>query len=199
MPPRLLAAACAGLMLAACQADTPGPTAAAPQAGSGADADTPAAPAASPPAVEAMSATADDGSGILRVTTARGSVDCSGRHVEVLATNAELAFTGQCLELYFLGANTRASIQGAALVQVGADHVALEIATPVAELRQLGDAGQHRVDAVEGEVYVTGDGNRIDARSVGAVNLVGSRNQVHWQAGEPAVSDLGTGNVVGLE
>lgn len=84
-------------------------------------------------------------------------------------------------------------------MQVGADHVAREIATSVAELRQLGDGGQHRVDAVDGEVYVTGDGNRIDARSVGAVNLVGSRNQVHWQTGEPAISDLGSGNVVGLE
>lgn len=136
---------------------------------------------------------------VLRITTQRGSVDCTDRHVEVLAAQAELAFTGQCLELYFLGAHTRASIQAAEMVQVVADNVALDVASPLTELRQLGNTGQHHLDAVTGEVYVPGDGNQIRARSVGALTLIGSRNRVHWQTGQPVTSDLGSGNIVGLD
>ena len=201
MSPRRCTAslACSLLLLVACQADRADPMAPPSTATATAQAD---APLASPvttdaPAMDPMVRAADDGQQILHINTARGSVDCTGRHVEVLSSNAELGFTGQCLELYFLGSDTRATIQSATMVQVVGDRVALTIDAPLAELRQLGATGQHVLDAVEGELYVQGDDNQIRTRRVGEVRLIGSRNQVHWQVGEPETSDIGNNNVLG--
>jgi hypothetical protein len=148
-------------------------------------------------AAAGTSATADDGTQILRINTALGSVDCSDRHVEVFSVQAELSFTGQCRELYFLGENTRASVESAEMVQVVANNVALTIAAPLAELRQLGDGGEHRVGVVSGEVYVQGSNNQIHAQSLGELRLTGDRNRVHWTTGPRDIGDLGTGNVAG--
>lgn len=142
------------------------------------------------PAVQA----AGDDEAVLRINSLRGTIDCTGRHVEILARRADLDFTGKCRELYFLGDDTAARIQDAQMVQVVADRVSLQAAGPLDELRLLGSNGEFRAGEITGELYVQGDGNVVDVRSAGEVRLIGARNRVQWQGGQPEIDDLGDGN-----
>jgi hypothetical protein len=130
---------------------------------------------------------------VMQISTKQGTVDCANRHVEVLAEGAELTFTGKCLELYFLGKDTRASIQEATLVQVVADDVAVAVEGSLGELRQLGHRGSHRLGNTD-SAYVQGDANELSASSFGTLELIGSRNRVQWLSGTPATNDFGKDN-----
>jgi len=132
---------------------------------------------------------------VMQISTKQGTVDCANRHVEVLAEDAELTFTGKCLELYFLGKNSHATIEDATLVQVVADDVAVVVEGALGELRQLGHGGRHRLGNT-GSAYVQGDANELSANTLGSLELIGSRNRVQWRSGKPVINDLGKDNQV---
>lgn len=154
----------------------------------------PAAPAA--PANEAVPNPAAASDEVLSVRTAKGAVDCTGRHVEVFSEQADLTLTGACRGVFFLGANTRARIEQAERVQIVGDGVHVEVTQPLGEIRLLGNEARVRVGDVTGELYAQGDGNQVDVRSTQSIRLIGARNAIRWQSGQPSVNDFGSGNIV---
>ena len=135
------------------------------------------------------------GSEGLVVNTTSGTIDCSGRDVDVIASDARLVFTGRCGHLHFTGDRTTATIEAATLLQVVGAAANLRIKSPLAEVLLLGDGGTFHFESVE-DLRVNGSGLRVEAARIGAVSLGGSRNQVQWSAGSPSVHDLGNDNVL---
>ena len=147
-------------------------------------------------ALPAMTAIASDSEAEgLVVNTATGTIDCSGRDVDVIASDARLVFTGQCGHLHFTGDRTTATIESATLLQVVGAAMHLDIKSPLSDVLLTGNGGTFKFESVD-DLRVNGDGLRVEAARIGAVTLAGSRNEVQWSAGSPAVHDIGNGNIL---
>ncbi len=147
-------------------------------------------------ALPAMTAFAvdSDAEGLV-VNTTTGTIDCSGRDVDVIASDARLVFTGKCGDLHFTGDRTTATIESATLLQVAGAATHLTVKNPLADILLTGNGGTFRFESVD-DLRINGDGLRVEATRIGAVTLAGSRNEVQWSAGSPTVHDLGNGNIL---
>jgi hypothetical protein len=147
--------------------------------------------ALSAPATVASASEADG----LVVNTTSGTIDCGGRDVDVIASDARLVFTGACGELHFTGDRTTATIESATLLQVAGKATNLRVRSPLADALLAGNGGTFHFESVD-DLRVNGDDLRVEAGRIGAVTLAGSRNEVQWSAGSPSVHDLGNRNVL---
>lgn len=143
----------------------------------------------------AASGTTSAESSALFVNTTSGTIDCTDRDVNITASNAELTLTGRCKGVYFVGSSTRATIESATLLQVSVDDVQIEVKGPVEEAFVIGSRAVLVLDKV-GQLNVNGDSARIEAASIAALSVVGSRNSVRWTAGSPTINDIGSGNTL---
>lgn len=143
----------------------------------------------------AAASRADDDAPALLVNTQEGTIDCDGHDVNVTSSDATLTFTGRCKGIYFIGTGTTATIESAELVQAtGArQHVAAK--GTVAEVYLIGREGRFEFEGI-GELRLNGDASRVDAKTIDAIDAVGSRNTVHWSSGKPKINDMGSGNVL---
>ena len=131
----------------------------------------------------------------LVVNTTTVTIDCSGRDVDVIASDARLVFTGRCGQLHFTGDRTTATVESATLLQVAGAATNLRVKSALADALLAGNGGTFHFESVE-DLRVNGDDLRVEAARIGAVTLAGSRNEVQWSAGSPSVHDLGDRNIL---
>lgn len=131
----------------------------------------------------------------LFVTTQSASIDCTGHDVNVASANAKLTFTGRCKGLYFVGSGTTATIESAELVQVSGDGMRLGVKGKLVDAHLIGNRGEFTFDEID-TLHLNGDDLRVDARAIGKISAIGSRNTTRWMSGEPLVDDIGSGNVL---
>lgn len=139
---------------------------------------------------------ADDDSTTLHVSTRSGTIDCTGKNVEIVTDNAQLVLKGACGEIYIIGKNDSVDIDRAKLVQVsGGSNVQVKALGRIDEIYLVGDNGNHHFADV-GELNVNSDSNQIDARSIETLSLSGSLNNVRWASGSPSINDIGRDNTL---